>query len=315
MISVIYLFFPILWSRLTFASHLVSYPASEANGNGHQAAGSQDITLDFFLISNRTDHKFAISSLKNISSPTSSKYGHHWTSRQVRDFFAPSPEQIREVVVWVIESGVPLQNISVSADRNHISLKTSTSVVAKMLHTNFYRHTDDGHAVIDMYHIPLPISKHVDFVLPLFTNAIMLLKRPNDDRYQKLRRDEASKVTHIDCFRYTATECLRLLYNVPDYENMAPHPNSSFGMYQPAWATWLADDMDKFFDMFHPDVVSRRPKILPINGGYRQTDIKLLPFNLEPNLDFKYGLSLANPLPVTNIQARSVSIWCYMYRD
>ncbi|KAK3392106.1 peptidase S8/S53 domain-containing protein [Sordaria brevicollis] len=45
---------------------------------------------------------------------------------------------------------------------------------------------------------------------------------------------------------------------------------------------WVAEDLDMFFRDFAPDL--------------------LLPFNLEPNLDYEYTMALAKPIPVTNIQ-------------
>ncbi|EQB53937.1 Pro-kumamolisin [Colletotrichum gloeosporioides Cg-14] len=85
-----------------------------------------------------------------------------------------------------------------------------------------------------------------------------------------------------------------------------PVPVSSnietLGIYQPAWVSWLPEDLDGFFSRFHPGLIGQRPKVLPINGGYLQDDVKMWPFNLESNLDHEYAMSLISPLPVTNIQ-------------
>lgn len=77
----------------------------------------------------------------------------------------------------------------------------------------------------------------------------------------------------------------------------------------PVWETWLAPDLDKFFAKFEPELVSQRPILQAIDGGYLQTDVQLLPFNLEANLDFQYAMSLVGPLPVLDIQVGQSSFW------
>jgi tripeptidyl-peptidase-1 len=98
---------------------------------------------------------------------------------------------------------------------------------------------------------------------------------------------------------------LRQLYNIP--KDVAPHPNSSIGIFQFSWVTWLSDDLDYFFNLFQPDLVGKRPLVRAVNGGYMQTDHKIFPFNLEPNLDFQCAMALTAPLQVQNIQVGDIS--------
>jgi hypothetical protein len=68
---------------------------------------------------------------------------------------------------------------------------------------------------------------------------------------------------------------------------------------------WLPDDLDVFFAYFEPQLVGSRPVIQAIDGGYRQTDIESLSFNLESDLDFEYTMSLKDSQPVINLQVGS----------
>jgi tripeptidyl-peptidase-1 len=64
----------------------------------------------------------------------------------------------------------------------------------------------------------------------------------------------------------------------------------------------LEEDLDLFFNTFQPTLAGRRPTVVPIDGGYLQTDFKISPFNLEADLDFEYAMALTEPLDITNIQ-------------
>lgn len=114
-------------------------------------------------------------------------------------------------------------------------------------------------------------------------------------------RSGTNTTTRVDCFKYVTPECLRLLYNIPSDE-IAPHPNNTLGIFQLSWMTWLPDDLDLFFSRFDPRVTGHRPVMIPINGGYQQTNHTGFVYNAEPGLDFEYAMALTHPLPVTNIQ-------------
>lgn len=104
---------------------------------------------------------------------------------------------------------------------------------------------------------------------------------------------DALPLATVNCDKYTGPSCLRELRNIPKGTN--PHPNNSFGIYQPVWLTWLPEDLDQFFGLFEPELKGERPVLEPIDGGYTQTDYKMLPFNVEPDLDFEYAMALTAP--------------------
>jgi len=110
----------------------------------------------------------------------------------------------------------------------------------------------------------------------------------------------AFETPEFSCDKYTSPPCLRELYNIPSASEA--HANNLFGIYQQAYMTWLADDLDLFFERFEPDLIGNRPVVEPIAGGYMQTEVNITPFNLEPNLDFQYAMSLTGPQEVTSLQ-------------
>lgn len=105
------------------------------------------------------------------------------------------------------------------------------------------------------------------------------------------------------CLETMTPDCVRALYNIPFQPTH--HTNNSFGIYLPAWSSWLGEDLDSFFRQFQPELVGARPFLQPISGGYRQLDYQIDAFNLEANLDFEYAMALAYPQPVTDLQVGS----------
>ncbi|KAJ3496860.1 hypothetical protein NLG97_g2339 [Lecanicillium saksenae] len=157
-------------------------------------------------------------------------------------------------------------------------------------------------AFLDDYTLPYHVQHHVESIEVAGGGSGSPMSNESEEPHiqgQALKLSNAPlNTTHVDCFKYVTPECLRLLYNISQYTHSASVPNASFGIYQPAWETWLAPDLDSFFTQFQPELVSQRPFMLSIDGGYLQTDVKYTPFNLEANLDFQYAISLVHPLPV-----------------
>jgi tripeptidyl-peptidase I len=275
---------------------------------GSRLAEDRVIHIDFALAAPADSLNAAVQALQNISDPNSQNFGQYWTTEAVAQLLAPSQDQIREVARWLNDSGIPRSSLRASSDRGHIYFNTTVHRAEQLLGAQ-YNDYSDGQVVqvtSDTYYLPLSISKYVDFVLPTLPRsrphtgleATTLVQQPGSNR------TDTSAVVEVDCFQYMTPECLRLLYNIPDVTNVSSHPNTSFGVYEEAWSTWIPEDLDAFFTDFQPELVGNRPSVLPVDGGFRQTDVQALIFNEEANLDFEYTMSLAYPLPVTNIQVR-----------
>ena len=304
---------------LTAESHAVyssGIPGSAASWvRGSRASKNQIIYMDFTLAASEAKLKSAAQALQNMSDPTSPNFGQHWTAEQVKRHFVPSQDSVQEVLTWLSASGIPQSTLRTSLNRGHIFFNATVEQAEKLLGTQYYQYSNGQASVVgaEAYSLPLSISKHVDYVLPA-----LMLSRPSTKRQaqratvsmkSRLKRSNISTAIEVDCFKYVTPQCLRLLYNFPETRNGSSHPNNSFGIYEPAWASYLATDLDDFFTDFQPTLFGARPSLLSVDGGFLQDIVKGDAFNLESDLDFQYSISLAYPLPVTDIQVRECSYY------
>jgi tripeptidyl-peptidase-1 len=298
-------------SRAVYSSGIPGSAASWVKGS--RASMDQVIYLDFTLAASEVKLKSAAQTLQNISEPTSENFGQHWTAEQVTRYFEPSKDSVREVLTWLSASAVPRSSLRASRNGGHIFINTTVEQAEKLLGTQYYQYSNGQAAIVgtEAYSLPLSISKYVDYVLPALMSS-----RPSTERQahrtvvpmkSQRKRSNISTIIEVDCFKYVTPECLRLLYNIPEAGNGSSHPNNSFGIYEPAWASYLTTDLDAFFTDFQPTLVGARPNLLSIDGGFLQDKVRGDPFNLEPDLDFQYSMSLAYPLLVTDIQVRECS--------
>ena len=297
--------------------------------------GNTLIQLSFGLATPEHRKASAIQHLDAISNPDSPIFGRIWDRDQVAKHFAPSPNTIREVARWLAESGIPRSSMRLSVDRSRLSFNTTVDQAETLLDLDFNSHTtlhargnvttDPAVDIVDYrgYHLPLHISGKVNLVIATTVPARRSIttkvppfskrSRSHGERktsrggHRELMRRVQSTAAKIDCLKYTTPDCLRAFYNIPSLDvNATAHPRSTLGIYETAWTTWLANDMDTFFATLQPELVGQRPVMQAIDGGYRylpsDPSANFPVFNLEADLDFQYAMSLAHPVPVTNIQ-------------
>ncbi|KXT16095.1 hypothetical protein AC579_7142 [Pseudocercospora musae] len=247
--------------------------------------------------------------LMAISDPSSSLYSQHWTMEQVHEYFAPSKESMDQIETWLQSSGVDRMTIFRARDNSTLHFRMDVVRASKLLQAEFSRvvnrRTGQENIACTSYAIPEHLEKHVDLIIAekrIESDSMGEIRQRKIRRQVSTTANSSNPTAVVNCDRYTAPECLRQLYHMPSGLPSSPHPKNTFGIYQPAWSTWLAGDLDLFFRLFSPTDIGRRPEMLRINGGYTQTRYKLSPFNLEPNLDFEYAMSLTSPMDVINIQ-------------
>lgn len=276
------------------------------------------VILSFALASRASSLSAAAKALEEISDPASPKFGHYWTSSEVSTHFEPSKESREAVARWLESSGIPRSIIRLSADRGHLRVALAATKAEQLFGKSSKLHARGRDTTVHTYSVPPSLSGLVDYILPAYSDTTLAPRRANQ---RVARRQHISRQTNstlpgtnsttprkVDCFKYMSPECLRLLYNMPPLSaGQISHPENSFGVFQLAWQTWLEEDLDAFFYEFAPPLVGARPAILAVNGGYRQRDHQISAFNLEPNLDFEYAMSLAHPLPVGNIQVGGIT--------
>lgn len=249
----------------------------------------------------------AVEALVSISDPTSSQYGQHWTPSKISEIFTPAEYAVSSVLEWLSSHGISKGNVYRSFGGGHLHLSLSVQEASQVLQTTFFTFVNQqtGRKIITSshYRLPQPVNQYIDYIEST-------AEVPGDRQIVKELAPRSVMAfslppKKVDCEKFISPACLRKTYNISlGFES---HPNNSIGVFHPSWTTWLAEDMDFFFDLFEPRLIGQRPEMLPINGGYTQTELKISPFNLESNLDFQYAMALAAPQKVINIQVGDAS--------
>lgn len=308
-------------------SHRISRRSvSEREAGAIRLPGTTAVQVEIALAPSNTEAPENI--LLSVSDPNSPEYGKHWTAQEVALHFAPKPEDVSDVKQWLENTlganSARLPRLSRSG--GHIVLDLTVSDVEALFDTTCYSRStnnanDERWLDCGSYTLPEKLQAAVEYIAvtekaDLVSTAetkTPLAKRSLLDTEEVVLPDvpltggSSSRLSSVSsssfdtvCATYSTPACLRQFYNIPEIG--VPHADNSFGIYMQAYMTWLADDLDRFFDLLAPERVGDRPIVEPINGGYQQWDYNITPFNLEPNLDFSYTISLTGGLPVTNLQ-------------
>lgn len=267
-----------------------------------QVPKSQQVQFEVALTQASTE--LAVDSLLRISDHNSSEYGRHWTAEEIAEAFRPSQETFLTVLDWLNRSGIPADGLSRSHGGGHLLFNLSLDEAEKLMNITCYYGAGGSRVTCDFYRVPQLLSPYVDYVSATIPHPLLPAKF-RSKRAMRLTESRqlhntTSSVAVVDCDVYTAPSCLRDIYNIPN--GTIPHPENSFGIYEIAYATWRPEDLDKFFELFQPELIGQRPAIDRVDGGYLQTEFNITAFNLEPDLDFEYAIALVSPQVVSNIQ-------------
>ncbi|KAF5518606.1 Tripeptidyl-peptidase SED1 [Colletotrichum aenigma] len=247
-----------------------------------RAPGNHPIRMDFTLSVPESGISAAEDVLRVISDPSSDKFRQHLSADEVSKMFAPSADVVRQTAQWLNSAGIPRSSMSVSSDGSHIFFNTTVERAERLIDATFYSYSKDN-------------SVQRSAVCCRQGKAIQHAVNGNFQAAES--KKSTTRLLQVYDDRMLSVALQHALYNAV----VSPSQNL-LGIYQPAWVSWLPEDLDSFFSRFHLGLVGKRPTVLPINGGYLQDDVKMWPFNLESNLDHEYAMSLISPLPVTNIQ-------------
>ncbi|ETS87890.1 hypothetical protein PFICI_01718 [Pestalotiopsis fici W106-1] len=270
---------------------------------GPEADSHQVVQLSIALTLQDSD--LGVETLLRISDPNFPEYGQHLSAKEVARIFQPKPNAAADVLDWLKESGVDLNHVNLSHGGDRLSLSLSVREATWLLQTTFYHHTHyktgQGQIGCEYYHVPQSLSGSIDYIL----TSSPIQSHQQIPRQQIVLNDQSFAVgpTAPDCHSQTNPECLRDLYKIPI--DVIPHPNNSFGIFEPSWISWISDDLDKFFQKYQKNLVGSRPKFDAINGGYWNETSPSFPLHQEPNLDFEYAMALTSPHEVTNVQVGS----------
>ncbi|KAK6333681.1 hypothetical protein TWF730_003865 [Orbilia blumenaviensis] len=84
--------------------------------------------------------------------------------------FAPAAESELTVIEWLQNSGIHMDRISISGNRQWVQFDAQVSEVEALLHTKYhiYEHEQSGrlNVACDEYHVPKRIQEHIDYITP-----------------------------------------------------------------------------------------------------------------------------------------------------
>lgn len=187
--------------------------------------------------------------LYDVSHPSSANYGKHWTAAEIAATFAPDDSTIDTVRSWLVESGIAVEKIRLTASKGWIEADVTVGEAENLMNTeyNVYTHeTGKEHIGIvsystrllvniklmflacNEYHLPLHVAPHVELVTPSVHFDAIIQKRsptqpakavgkPGSGNGPKLGAAAvAPKINSnlTDCDEQITLDCLRALYNI-----------------------------------------------------------------------------------------------------
>jgi tripeptidyl-peptidase-1 len=229
---------------------------------GKEAAPDQvvSITIGLTLQSSQS----GIAALQGISDPASANYGKTWSPQEVVEAFKPDAKNVASVLRWLQDSQTKILRAQQSHDGGYLALEMSVADASRLLNTSFHqfsgraapgqRRVPDDKISCDDYVVPESIFPLIDYISAIGTvEATSRVEDVVEGPPQP--RIASPAAANVSCSRFNAPTCLRQRYKIPERQ-VEPHPNNSLAVFQQAWVTWLEDDLDMFFELFDPSLVS-----------------------------------------------------------
>jgi tripeptidyl-peptidase-1 len=228
---------------------------------GKEASPNQIVSITIGLTPQSTQS--AIIALQDISDPASANYGRIWSPKEVVDAFRPDERNVASILQWLRDSRAEVIRAQQSHDGGYLALEMSVADASRLLNTSFHqfseravpgqRRAPDDRISCDDYVLPESIFPAIDYIsaignIPSSMHAEELVPVPKEARVT------TPAAANVSCSRFNAPTCLRQRYNIPE-RKIEPHPNSTLGVFQQSWITWLEDDLDMFFELFDPSLV------------------------------------------------------------
>ncbi|KAF3024282.1 hypothetical protein E8E14_013162 [Neopestalotiopsis sp. 37M] len=108
--------------------------------------------------------------LKEVSHPSSPKYGQYLTASEIHELFAPAEEAVSSVKEWISSFGIDPSRIIHSDNKGWLAFDASASEVEAMFDTEFYEYSHDESGKLrvgcDEYSVPEHLLQHIDFIKP-----------------------------------------------------------------------------------------------------------------------------------------------------
>ncbi|KAG5937544.1 hypothetical protein E4U59_004315 [Claviceps monticola] len=271
--------------------------------------------------------------IMKVSDPGSPDYGKHYTTNQIIDLFAPKQESIDVVKAWLVESGVPADDISLSKSKGWLMFNSPVNKLESLIKADYhvYEHVQSRseHIGTEEYSLPAKVAGLVDFVMPgtSLTETSNLSKLGSEvdtsnvaksikkkikvatttEKFLPLslaEKTDFSKKIHgtSACDEYITPRCIKAIYKIPDATSA--FPNNSLGIFESLDDVYAQEDLDAFYKLMAPNIpAGTGPELDLINGATAPNRPEMA--GTESDLDFQMAIPIIYPQNTTLYQVRS----------
>ncbi|KAF2669928.1 subtilisin-like protein [Microthyrium microscopicum] len=270
-----------------------------------------------FNLKHRNTHR-GHDALMELADPTSSKFGNHWTSKEVEDFFVPHDDSFSSVVAWLRNSGVDISRIRTSRSRGLVTVNATVNEAEDILNTRYhtYEHLGTGALTVscDEYSLHYTVRDHVEYITP----TIHFPSAPKTKRSEAPRISRrglpgsslSSNHTLKDCSStgLITPQCIKELYHIPNVT--MPQAGDEIGVFETVsdGNAYSQNDLNLFFRKFYPQIPNgTHPTLQSVEGGSAPADPKNISLiSGESNLDFELIYPIVYPQGVKLYQVADI---------
>ncbi|KAF2768507.1 subtilisin-like protein [Teratosphaeria nubilosa] len=256
--------------------------------------------------------------LMDVSHPSSSNFGQHWTQAEVIEAFAPHEDSVATVKQW-ISSVLGEKPVTHSDNKAWLAFDATVSELEELVHAQFHEahHEASGRAMIscDQYHVPKHITDHIDYITPgvkgVQVETAELRKRDKRSRkgtagwkapkWRPAPWVPGNQSDLANCDVAITPACIQALY---DFKPLDPHAevskNNSMGIFEEG-DFYSQLDLNLFFRNFTKYIPNGTHPILDsIDGG--EAPVAAADAGGESDLDFQLAIPIIYPQTTTLYQ-------------
>ncbi|KAE8441402.1 hypothetical protein EG329_004991 [Mollisiaceae sp. DMI_Dod_QoI] len=265
--------------------------------------------------------------LMDISHPSSENYGKHLSKEEVHSIFAPADETLEVVKDWLLESGLfGEDDIIQYENKGWLAIDMPAEHAESLFGTEYYEHempNGDVRIGCDEYHLPIHVSRHVDFVKPGVKLSAPLKKRQIEKRsslWGPPRGGHGPPHVHPphypgwhmppgahglppdlqNCGVNITPTCIKALYDLPTAH--LSQPENVMGLYE-TYDAFSQGDISLFFENYAKNVpANTSPKVISVDGGTAPVAPSDVRNGAESDIDLDLSISLIYPQSVTVYQ-------------
>ncbi|KIK69755.1 hypothetical protein GYMLUDRAFT_34144 [Collybiopsis luxurians FD-317 M1] len=243
--------------------------------------------------------------LYDVSTPGSAKYGQHLSLDEVKAFAAPSDDAVSAVTSWLQESGVSDAAAS-GPFGDWINFSANVSTANNLLNADFeiFTHYETGSEIIRTlsYSLPQDLLQHIDLVHPTTSFAQPIPKKRLASvvsrRVHNVTVNERANTAPASCDSTVTPACLQALYDIPT--SAATQSSNKLAVSGFIEQFPQQADLTQFLTASRPDMdPSTSFTLQTIDGGSDPQGAA--DAGIEANLDIQYTVGVATGVPVTFI--------------